>query len=41
MVSKIYQVLNQYAKKYVNTRIVFVFDVLMSVLATFFFALLV
>lgn len=41
MVSKIYQVLNQYAKKYVNTRIVFVFDVLMSVLATFLSVLLV
>ncbi len=32
--SKIYQILNQYADKYMNTRIVFVFDVLMSVLAT-------
>ena len=41
MVSKIYQVLNQYAKKYMNTRIVFVFDVLMSVLATFLSVLLV
>ena len=32
--SKIYQILNKYANKYMNTRIVFVFDVLMSVLAT-------
>ncbi len=32
--SKIYQILNQYADRYLNTRIVFVLDVLMSVLAT-------
>lgn len=32
--SKIYHILNKYANKYMNTRIVFVFDVLMSVLAT-------
>ena len=32
--SKIYQILNKYANKYMNTRVVFVFDVLMSVLAT-------
>lgn len=32
---KIYQILNQYASKYMNTKIVFVFDVIMSSLATF------
>ena len=38
---KIYQVLNSYAQKYMNTRIVFIFDVLMSVLATFISVLFV
>lgn len=38
---KIYQFLNTYAHKYMNTRIVFVFDVLMSILATFISILLV
>ena len=32
--STIYQILNKYANRYMNTRIVFVLDVLMSVLAT-------
>ena len=39
--NKLYQTLNKYATKYMNTRIVFVFDVLMSVLATFLSVLLV
>lgn len=39
--NKLYQTLNKYAAKYMNTRIVFVFDVLMSVLATFLSVLLV
>lgn len=38
---KIYSYLNTYIKKYMSTRIVFVFDVLMSVLATFLSVLLV
>ena len=38
---KLYQILNRYANKYMNTRIVFVFDVLMSILATFLSVLLV
>lgn len=39
--NKLYQALNRYANKYMNTHVVFVFDVLMSVLATFFSVLLV
>lgn len=38
---KIYRLLNTYAHRYVSTRIVFVFDVLMSVLATFISVLVV
>lgn len=38
---RIYQFLNTYAHKYMNTRIVFVFDVLISVFATFLSVLLV
>lgn len=38
---KLYQLINRYANKYMNTRVVFVFDVLMSVLATFLSVLLV
>lgn len=41
IMNKLYQILNRYANKYMNTRIVFVFDVLMSVLATFLSVLLV
>lgn len=39
--NKLYQTLNKYATKYMNTRIVFMFDVLMSILATFLSVLLV
>lgn len=38
---KIYHLLHTYAQKYMNTKIVFIFDVLMSVLASFFSILLV
>lgn len=38
---KLYRILHKYAQKYMNTKIVFVFDVLMSVLATFMSILLV
>ena len=39
--NKLYQALSRYATKYMNTRIVFVLDVLMSVLATFISVLVV